>query len=498
MAVLFQPGVDPSRIYFGTDTRLFDLMAGATLAFLAASRPQPNARARRSLHVVAPLAAVALAVFWVTAGTAGGLPTSFMFEGGFLICAALAGLVIADARLVESGRFSRALAWPPLHFVGTISYGVYLWHWPVIVYLTAARTGLPTVSLDLVRIAVTLALATASYYMVERPIRLARSGGLVRWWGAPLAGILTAILIVVATIPAVADPTHVVGTSHLASAKGQAVPGSGGYEGQLPIHLATQPTPANPLRVMIVGDSVMHDASYGITASLESTGDAVVSAHTIDGFGLGTATTWHTSFPSLVAQTHAQIVIASWSWDQYGPTTPNALHQPQAYARLLQSAVATLLAPGNGVEGVIFTQFPQSGIIAASSPSQQTAYNKERWEGVIAWNNIAKGMTAKFPGRVMYLPVASSLLLHGQYSAWLPPTNDPHASSDQWIRVRKLDDVHLCPEGSALYANAVLSDVTAVFHLSPAAGDWSQGSWASDPNFNDPPGACPDDHPPST
>ena len=44
MAVLFHPGVDPSRIYYGTDTRLFDLMAGATIAFLVAARPQPTAR----------------------------------------------------------------------------------------------------------------------------------------------------------------------------------------------------------------------------------------------------------------------------------------------------------------------------------------------------------------------------------------------------------------------------------------------------------------------
>ena len=71
MAVLFTPGagVDPTRVYYGTDTRLFDLMAGATLAFVAAARPQPNLRARRRLHVVGPLAAAALAVFWVTAGT---------------------------------------------------------------------------------------------------------------------------------------------------------------------------------------------------------------------------------------------------------------------------------------------------------------------------------------------------------------------------------------------------------------------------------------------
>ena len=192
MALLFHPDVDPSRIYFGTDTRLFDLMAGATIAFLVAARPQPNAPARRTLHWVGPTAAVVLAVFWVTAGTSGGLPTNFMFEGGFLLCAALAALVVADARLVEPGRFARGLSWGPLHFVGTISYGIYLWHWPVIVYLNGARTGLSTWPLDLLRIVVTLAVSTASYYLVERPIRLARFRGGVRLWG-PLAGVVTAV-----------------------------------------------------------------------------------------------------------------------------------------------------------------------------------------------------------------------------------------------------------------------------------------------------------------
>ena len=198
---------DPTRVYYGTDTRLFDLMAGATVAFVVAARPQPNPRARRALHVVAPAAAAALAVFWVTAGTSGGLPTNFMFEGGFLLCAGLAALVVADARLTEPGAFSRALAWGPLHFLGTISYGIYLWHWPVIVYLNGTRTGLSTGPLDLLRIAVTLALSTASYYLVERPIRLAHGRGWVRWWGAPLAGVVTAVFIVVATMPSVADPS---------------------------------------------------------------------------------------------------------------------------------------------------------------------------------------------------------------------------------------------------------------------------------------------------
>ena len=111
MAALFHPGLDPSRIYYGTDTRLFDLMAGATIAFLAAARRQPHVRARRVLHWVGPAAAVLLGVFWVTAGTPGGLPTNFMFEGGFLLCAALAALVVSDAPASSNPGCSPA-AWP--------------------------------------------------------------------------------------------------------------------------------------------------------------------------------------------------------------------------------------------------------------------------------------------------------------------------------------------------------------------------------------------------
>ncbi|HXN59406.1 MAG TPA: acyltransferase family protein, partial [Acidimicrobiales bacterium] len=450
-----------------------------------------------TLHVIGPVAAVVLAVFWVTAGTSGGLPTNFMFEGGFLICAVLAGLVVADARLTEPGWFSRALATPPLHFIGTISYGIYLWHWPVIVYLTAQRTGLSTLPLDLLRVGVTLAVSTASYYLVERPIRRAHLRGWVRWWGAPLAGVVTAVVMVVATIPAVADPSPVVGTTHLVQNADGTVPGSGGYAAQQPIHLDPAPTTTHPLRIMLLGDSVMHDASYGITAALQATGEVTVHTNTIDGFGLVNSSNWPTSIPNLIRETGAQLVIASWSWDEYGPTKPNALHQPEQYTKLLRSFVSTVLTPGDGVEGLIFTQFPESGIIPASNPADQIAYNKARWQGVIAWNNIAEKMTTYFPGRVMYFPIASSVLLDGKnYSAWLPPENDPRAPKDQWIRVRKLDNVHLCPEGSARYADALLTDMTGVFKLAPVVGDWAQGSWVFDPNFNNPPGACPDDHPP--
>jgi peptidoglycan/LPS O-acetylase OafA/YrhL len=495
MAILFHPGGDPTRIYYGTDSRLFDLMAGATVAFLAAARPQPNPRARRTLHVAAPLAAVGLGVCWVTSGTGTGLPRDWMFNGGFLLCAFLGAVIVADARLVEPGPLGRILAAPPLHFLGTISYGIYLWHWPIFVYLTGARTGLSALPLNLIRIAATLVIATASYYLVERRLRRASLSGWLRLWAAPAAGVATAIAMVVATVPAVADPGTVVGTSHRPAPTTLAVAGSGGYASETPITLADPPSVLHPLRVMLLGDSVMHDASYGITAALQATGEVTVSTHTIDGFGLTTATNWPVSIPSLIRQTQAQVVVGSWSWDQDGPTTPNALHQPVQYTALLKRALTTMLAPGNGVEGVILTEFPLSGAIAAANPANQVAYNRARVAGVRAWNQVAAAMASDFPGRVMYLPLADSVLLHGQFSSWLPPPGQPGAPRAQWIRVRKIDKVHLCPEGSARYGDALLSDLTKIFGLGPANPNWTEGAWTTDPNFNDPPGACPDDHP---
>jgi peptidoglycan/LPS O-acetylase OafA/YrhL len=495
MALLFHPGADPTRIYYGTDTRLFDLMAGAAVAFAVAARPQPGERAQRTLHLAAPVAALALGVCWVTSGTSSGLPRNWMFDGGFLLCAVLGAVVVADARLVRPGALARLLGSAPLHFLGTISYGIYLWHWPIFVYVTGARTGLSSFWLDVVRVAATLVVATASFYLVERPLRRANYRGWVRIWAAPLGAVAAAVAVVVATVPAVADPGTVVGTSHATAPSGQLVIGSGGYSGQTPITLPTPPSATAPLHVMLLGDSVMHDASYGITAALEATGEATVFTKTIDGFGLTTATNWPTSIPNLIHQTGANLVVASWSWDQDGPTTPNALHQPTQYKALLRRAVAVMLAQP-GVDGVIFTEFPPSGQIPAANPADQVAYDKARAAGNRDWNAIAATMPSYFPGRVMYLPVASSVLLDGTFSSWLPPVGQPNAPTADWIRVRKVDNVHLCPEGSARYAEALLSDLTQLFGLAPASTGWTQGAWTSDPNFNTPPGACPDDHPP--
>ncbi len=331
MALLFHPGTDPTRVYYGTDTRLFDLMVGAAVAFLAAARPQPNERTRRLLHRAAPLAAVALGVAWVVGGTSSGLPKNWMFEGGFLACATLAAVVVADARLLEQGVFARVLSVPPLHFLGTISYGLYLWHWPIFVYLNGARTGLSRGPLDAARIGATVAVATASYFLVERPLRRVHLRGQLRLWLAPLAGIATAVVLIVATTPAVADPNAVATTS--AAAAPGAVAGVGGYESQVPITIAPGTiSPSRPLRAIVLGDSVMQGAYFGINAALSATGEAVVSPNSIPGFGLTTATNWPTSIPNIIRHEHPpdhhrQLELGSgWSDDAQRSASAHGLY----------------------------------------------------------------------------------------------------------------------------------------------------------------------------
>ena len=64
--------------------------------------------------------------------------TPFLYRGGFLLLALAVAVVIAAAVQPKAGPLGRVLSLPPLRALGLISYGVYLWHWPVYLMLTAA------------------------------------------------------------------------------------------------------------------------------------------------------------------------------------------------------------------------------------------------------------------------------------------------------------------------------------------------------------------------
>jgi peptidoglycan/LPS O-acetylase OafA/YrhL len=189
MIVLHGAGDDTSRVYFGTDTRAAAVLAGAALAAWGGTR-------LRAARLVGPLAAVALALAWFRVpGTSNGL-----YEGGFLLCSVAGALVVAGA--LQPGPLSRALSLAPLRHLGAISYGVYLWHWPVFVVLTPDRAGVHGWPLLVVKLAVTLAISEASYRLLELPIRR----GSLRGWRIRIAAPVAAGAAFVAVIAGTAAP----------------------------------------------------------------------------------------------------------------------------------------------------------------------------------------------------------------------------------------------------------------------------------------------------
>lgn len=196
MAWLYDPGADPSRVFYGTDTRAQSLLVGAVLAMLLAWHGPLRASAAR---LMLQLAALAGAVFsgWLWASTSDD--STLLYRGGFLVSAVVIAVVIAAVVQPERGPLGRLLSLSPLRGLGRISYGVYLWHWPVYLVLTPVRTGWDGYGLLIVRVALTLALAIASYYVIENPVRRGALRSWRAWTVAPTAAAVIVIALVMVT-----------------------------------------------------------------------------------------------------------------------------------------------------------------------------------------------------------------------------------------------------------------------------------------------------------
>ena len=243
MIVLQVLDVDAARLYFGSDTRAQAMSIGVGLGALLGDRLL-DARTRTIAPIARPVAVVAtvagLGVLAVVAAVAAEDAT-WMFLGGFSVVAVAAGLLVVG--VLSSDRVGGVFAVPPLVGLGTISYGVYLWHWPVLVILDDERLSLDGWALAGAQIAITLAVSVVSYGLVEQPIR---AGALGRVLGrpallvAPLAVLAVGAATVYATVPddtpGRADEVAVVGQS------------------------PDDPAISDPTRFQIaaLGDSVMH------------------------------------------------------------------------------------------------------------------------------------------------------------------------------------------------------------------------------------------------
>jgi peptidoglycan/LPS O-acetylase OafA/YrhL len=169
------PAGSAARLYNGTDTVADQLLIGCAFAALLhllqrAADPRWLAGLRRALQVIAPLALVFLV--WVAAFRPGGTSVDnnrLYLTWGAPVFAAAAVAIVGDGVLSPRGRLAAALSTPPLVALGKISYGFYLWHYPVIVVLRERMADAPSAARWTVSAAVSLAVAILSWQLVERP-----------------------------------------------------------------------------------------------------------------------------------------------------------------------------------------------------------------------------------------------------------------------------------------------------------------------------------------
>ena len=284
MALLFTPDGNPTRIYDGTDTRAFALLFGAALA-LALPRNRTygsvTKNARRVLEAMGALALLGIFVmFWRT-----GEYSGFLYQGGLVLFSALS--VVAIAVTVHPGtRWGSVLGWKPLRWIGERSYGIYLWHYPVIV-LTTPLNAVPSLGRDFLQVGASILLAALSWKYVEQPVR---HGSLGRHWRAlrerrwslprlrPAGWVVSSVVLAnlavcciglagLVAVPALAastkDHTVLPPKRHHVTSPASTMPTPPGSN-----QATTLPPPPAGQGVTAIGDSIMVDAATDLKALL--------------------------------------------------------------------------------------------------------------------------------------------------------------------------------------------------------------------------------------
>ena len=167
MLALYTPGSDPSLVYYGTDTHASALMIGSALALTwpLAKVAMASGRALRILDRAGAAGIVVLAwAMWHLSG-----PNPLVYPYGLVLAAIASGALVLAA--AAPGRIGAALSWRPMRWLGVRSYGIYLWHWPVIALTVGlAPRWASTTTARLFDAVVSITLAALSWRWLEQPI----------------------------------------------------------------------------------------------------------------------------------------------------------------------------------------------------------------------------------------------------------------------------------------------------------------------------------------
>ena len=451
IAIMWWQQNDFDRIYYGTDTRVAELLFGVLLALWWSNRSRNTStptKAETLFDALGVFATLVIAVAWITVreGSVG------LAQGGLPLYAAASTLLIYCA--TRAGFVSRVFSVAALRWAGLLSYGLYLYHWPIFLLLSEDRTGLPLLPLFILRMAVTLAVALLSYFFLEMPIR--RRDLLSSSRAASFAALASIGVVIVCAFAV---------TTHTPQSQ---IPYANMKVGSLETtvvslapSLSTSPQPAQT--VWIIGDSAAVDEAPALAAAFEAAGSSTFVFGAGPGFGLtNPAIDWRKDWAAVIAEHKPNLVIMMFgSWDLPFIRT----NGEDAYAEIVDEAVSLLTS--SGIRVMLLPVMP-GGSLDVSAVDRVFATVTERNSTFVSNPSIRRAFEAPDGTTPRF---------------WVDGDGVVHL-------LRKTDNWHLCQEGAANLAALIVDEAVQRGWSSPIARDWSNGAWRSAWQYDDPPNVC--------
>ncbi len=338
MLALYEHGASLDRLYYGTDTRVAELLVGAVLAVVVWHVGLDfSERERRVLAGAGVVAFTVMLWCFVNVPLADGP----LWRGGFLLFSLVSCGVILGV-LAGSGPLTAVMSWGPVAAIGRITYGLYLYHWPIFLWLTEQRTGLSRWPLFALRLAVTYAAAIISYRFVEQPILRGASFGLSRRARLVMAPLVAVVVVGAAFVTVHRSAYDPLATLH-APASETIPPGTGTTKVVVVPARANDPVVARLQRV-VAGD---HSATVTVAPPFECTGGLV------DTKTGRTCANWAHSWPQLIDRVNPDVVLLyvdDWAGESLAKLSGHPTgNQTDAAAGILSPAIKMLTARGASI-----------------------------------------------------------------------------------------------------------------------------------------------------
>lgn len=455
LMIMLHDANNPSRAYYGTDTRLAQLVIGALVAVAHLHEPVARARRRTPLHSVTGSAALVVIVvaFAVVDDT-----DAYMYRGGFLAFSLLTVVLIWAVLGSPNSILGNALSLRPVVRIGLISYGLYVWHWPMQIMLSPDATALDGLALGMLRLGATFAAAIVSFMLVEQPVRRMQGWASTLRGGRALLALPMTMIAVLCTVVVTTNTSSAL-PDYLNTTTAEVID-----SGTVP-----QETSTDALQIVLTGDSLAHSLTRAMEAQTSALGVSFASrslpgcsmtrGFPVDGNGVpfkegDACAPVHEEFIRVTATSYvsrATVWIASWdAYDRLVDGVSYRVGTDEWWTKMteLVDETADVLA-SQGAHLFFVSLAP----VAADNETEHkdTAFD----ERIATYNQLLRDYALNNPDRATFIDLAARVC-PSRLTSSCPAVVEG-------IALRPKDGVHFDGAGARWASRIILNEVTTYF-----------------------------------